>query len=103
MGTTKVDIDGAMVDRRPKRGIVKAPADHSLVEGVLPGEGVDDEVDAKDRFVGTLPFEDAQIEGWWYNGEVPSRVADVDGDGRPEIVFPRQNGRLMVIKKRAAD
>jgi hypothetical protein len=49
---------------------------------------------------GTLRYADAQVEGNWYNGEVHSAVADVDGDGRPEIVFPKQNGKVMIIKKR---
>jgi len=57
-------------------------------------------LDLQGKLVGTLPFEDAQIEGYWYNGEVRSRVADVDGDGQQEMVFPRQDGRVMVIKKR---
>jgi hypothetical protein len=26
-------------------------------------------------------------------------VGDVDGDGRDEVVFPRQDGRLMVIRQ----
>lgn len=52
------------------------------------------------ELLGTLPFADAQIEGYWYNGEVHSRVADVDGDGQQEIIFPRQDGRVMIIKKR---
>ncbi len=47
----------------------------------------------------TLPFYDAQIEGYWYNGEVRSRVADVDGDGLQEVVIPKQDGHVMVIKK----
>lgn len=57
-------------------------------------------LDLQGDLVGTLPFSDAQVEGYWYNGEVHSRVADVDGDGQEEIIFPRQNGRVMVIKKR---
>ncbi len=57
-------------------------------------------LDLKGNLLGKLPFEDAQIEGYWYNGEVPSRVADMDGDGQEEVVFPRQNGLVMVIKKR---
>lgn len=48
----------------------------------------------------TLPFADAQIEGYWYNGEVSSRIADVDGDGKQEVIFPRQSGKVMVVKKR---
>ena len=55
------------------------------------------------NLVGTLPFRDAQIEGYWYNGEVHSRVADVDSDGQQEVVFTRQDGRVMVIKKRIGD
>lgn len=52
------------------------------------------------RLLGTLPFKDALIEGYWYNGEVRSRVADVDGDGQQEVVFPRQDGRVMTVKRR---
>ena len=58
-------------------------------------------LDLRGNLIATLPFEDAQIEGYWYNGEVRSRVADVDGDGQQEIVFPRQDGRVMVIVKRS--
>jgi hypothetical protein len=57
-------------------------------------------LDLQGNLLGTLPFQDAQIEGYWYNGEVHSKVADVDGDGGEEIVFPRQNGQVMVIKRR---
>ena len=57
-------------------------------------------LDLHGKPLATLPFKDAQIEGYWYNGEVHSRVADVDGDGQQEVVFPRQDGRVMVIKKR---
>ncbi|MBN1640842.1 MAG: VCBS repeat-containing protein [Anaerolineae bacterium] len=57
--------------------------------------------DLQGNLLGTLPFPDAQVEGYWYNGEVRSRVADVDGDGRQEIVFPRQDGCVMVIAKHA--
>jgi hypothetical protein len=49
------------------------------------------------RLIDSMPFADAQIEGYWYNGEVRSRVADVDGDGSQEVVFPRQDGHAMVI------
>lgn len=56
-------------------------------------------LDLRGNLVGTLPFSDAQIEGYWYNGEVHSRVADVDGDGKQEVVFPRQDGHVMVIKR----
>jgi hypothetical protein len=55
--------------------------------------------DLRGNLLAAIPFEDAQIEGYWYNGEVRSRVADVDGDGHPEIVFPRQDGHAMVVKK----
>ncbi len=57
-------------------------------------------LDLKGNLVGVLPFQDAQIEGYWYNGEVRSRVADVDGDGQQEVVFTKQDGHVMVIKKR---
>jgi hypothetical protein len=56
-------------------------------------------MDLRGNLTGELPFADAQIEGYFYNGEVHSRVADVDGDGRQEIVFPRQDGAVMIIKK----
>jgi hypothetical protein len=55
--------------------------------------------DLRGNLLAEMPFEDAQIEGYWYNGEVRSRVADVDGDGQQEIVFPRQDGRAMIVKK----
>jgi hypothetical protein len=55
--------------------------------------------DLRGNLLAAMPFEDAQIEGYWYNGEVRSRVADVDGDGCQEIVFPRQDGRAMIVKK----
>jgi len=56
-------------------------------------------MDENGGFAGELPFEDAQIEGYYYNGEVQSKVADVDGDGFREIVFPKQDGTVMIIKK----
>ena len=52
---------------------------------------------------GEIPFDDAQIKDYFYNGEVHSRVADVDGDGEQEIVFPKQDGHIMIIKKRIKD
>jgi hypothetical protein len=55
--------------------------------------------DLQGNLLAAMPFQDAQIEGYWYNGEVRSRVADVDGDGMQEIVFPRQDGRVMIVKK----
>ncbi len=57
-------------------------------------------IDLEGNLVGTLPFEDAQVEGYWYNGEVRSRVADVDGDGQQEVIFIKQDGHVVVIKKR---
>ncbi len=48
-----------------------------------------------------LPFTDTRYCGFWYSGEVHSRVADMDGDGQPEWVFPRQDGHVMIIKKLA--
>jgi len=56
-------------------------------------------LDLKGNLLGTMPFKDTRIEGYWYNGEVPSRVADVDNDGQQEVVFPRQDGHVMIIKK----
>lgn len=53
------------------------------------------------ELLAALPYRDAQVEGYWYNGEVRSRVADVDADGQMEIVLPRQDGHVMVIKKRS--
>jgi hypothetical protein len=57
-------------------------------------------LDTDGRLRGILPFHDRRIKGYWYNGEVHSRVADVDNDGCQEVVFPCQDGRVMVIKKR---
>ena len=57
-------------------------------------------MDLQGNLTGELPFDDAQIEGYYYNGEVHSRVADVDGDGQQEIVFPKQDGHVMIIKKK---
>ena len=57
-------------------------------------------LDVDGNLIDTLDFEDAQVEGYWYNGEVRSRVADVDGDGMQEIVFPKQDGTAITIKKR---
>ncbi|MBU7004983.1 MAG: VCBS repeat-containing protein [Theionarchaea archaeon] len=54
-------------------------------------------LDLDGSLIDSMPFADAQIEGYWYNGEVRSRVADVDGDGEQEVVFPRQDGHVMVI------
>jgi hypothetical protein len=56
-------------------------------------------LDLEGHLVQALPFRDSQVEGYWYNGEVRSRVADVDGDGEMEVVLPRQDGRVMVIKR----
>lgn len=56
-------------------------------------------LDLDGKPLGIIPFEDAQIEGYWYNGEVASKVADVDGDGDQEIVFPKQDGHAVVIEK----
>jgi hypothetical protein len=57
-------------------------------------------LDLRGHLLWRMPFRDAQIEGYWYNGEVRSRVADVDGDGEQEVVFPRQDGHVMIIKRR---
>lgn len=55
-------------------------------------------LDLNGDLIEAVPFRDAQIEGYWYNGEVRSRVADVDGDGRQEIVFPKQDGHVMIVR-----
>jgi len=57
-------------------------------------------IDACGNLLGELPFADSQIKGYFYNGEVHSHVADVDGDGEMEIVFPKQDGHVMIIKKK---
>jgi hypothetical protein len=57
-------------------------------------------VDIDGRLLGVLPYSDRQPEGYFYNAEVHSHVADVDGDGHQEVVFPRQDEHVMVIKKR---
>lgn len=56
-------------------------------------------LDIEGNLVATVPFEDSQIEGYWYNGEVRSRALDVDGGDRREVVFPRQNGRVAVFAR----
>lgn len=56
-------------------------------------------LDINGKLKHAMPFKDAQIEGYWYNGEVSSIVDDVDGDGMQEVVFPRQDGKVMIIKK----
>jgi hypothetical protein len=58
--------------------------------------------DTSGQLLGVMPFADAQVEGFWYNGEVRSWVGDVDGDGETEIVFPRQEGKVMILKKHAS-
>ena len=57
-------------------------------------------MDLKGNLLGELPFDDAKMRDYFYNGETHSRVADVDGDGQEEIVFPKQDGHVMIIKKR---
>jgi len=57
-------------------------------------------MDLQGNLVGELPFNDSQIKGYFYNGEVHSRVADIDGDGEQEIVFTKQDGHVMIIKKK---
>jgi hypothetical protein len=55
--------------------------------------------DLAGELVGDLEFVNRCREGFWYNGEVRSRVADVDADGLPELVFPTQGGTVLVVKK----
>ena len=56
-------------------------------------------MDFDGNYIGGVPFDDSQIKGYFYNGEVQSKVADVDGDGIQEVIFPKQDGRIMIIKK----
>lgn len=55
--------------------------------------------DLQGRVLATLPFQNTCLNGFWYNGEVRSRVTDMDNDGAREWVFPRQDGKVMIIKK----
>lgn len=55
--------------------------------------------DLHGRLLAEIPFENTCREGFWYNGEVRSQVTDMDNDGLPEWVFPRQDGTIMIIKK----
>ena len=56
-------------------------------------------MDLRGNLLSELPIDDAQIRGYYYNGETHSKVADVDGDGQQEIVFPKQDGHVMIIKR----
>jgi len=58
-------------------------------------------MDLRGGLLGEFPFNDSQIKGYFYNGEVHSKVADIDGDGHQEIIFPKQDGHVMIIKKKA--
>ena len=55
--------------------------------------------DLEGKLLGTLPFPNTCKSGFWYNGEVRSRVADMDNDGECEWAFPRQDGKVMIVKK----
>ncbi|HIE03323.1 MAG TPA: VCBS repeat-containing protein [Candidatus Latescibacteria bacterium] len=44
-----------------------------------------------------VPFEDTSVPGWFYNFENSPAVADVDGDGREEFVFPTRRGSLLIL------
>jgi len=57
-------------------------------------------IDLSGTVSGELPYEDALIPGYYYNGEVHSKIADVDNDGYLEVVYPKQNGNVMIIKKK---
>ena len=46
-----------------------------------------------------IPFEDESISGWFYNAENSPAVADVDGDGKEEFVFPTRKGNLLILGK----
>ena len=56
-------------------------------------------MDLRGNPTGEIHYDETRVEGFYYNGEVHSRVADVDGDGRPEIVFPKNDGRVMMVKR----
>ena len=47
-----------------------------------------------------IQYTDTRREGFFYNGEVRSRVLDIDGDGKTELIFPRQDGNVMIIGKK---
>ena len=55
--------------------------------------GLDGEVREK------IPFRDAAVRGWWYNGENRPLVLDVDGDGKQEWVWQSRLGAALVVKK----
>ena len=55
-------------------------------------------MDLQGNLTGEIQYNDTRVEGFYYNGEIHSRVADVDGDGREEVVFPKNDGRVMVIR-----
>jgi len=57
-------------------------------------------IDLQGNLLGELPYDDAQVEGYYYNGETHSKVVDVDSDGHPEIIYPKQDGHIMIIKKK---
>lgn len=44
-----------------------------------------------------IPFQDWRVPEWQYNYENSAAVADVDGDGLEELVFPTCKGTLMIV------
>ena len=55
--------------------------------------------DPMGRLLAEIPFIDTRRSDFFYNGEVHSRAVDVDGDSSVEFVFPRQDGKVMIIGK----
>lgn len=54
-------------------------------------------LDPEGGLVAKLPFTDTKRPDWYYNGENMAQVADVDGDGRDEYVFPTMDGRVLLV------
>lgn len=51
------------------------------------------------KLLAEIPFHEIRRKDFFYNGEVHSRVTDIDGDGLMEYVFPCQNGKVIVVGK----
>ena len=46
-----------------------------------------------------LSFDDERHAGWLYHGDNMAKLADVDGDGIDEYVFPTQSGHILIVGK----